>query len=122
MAAVVRRRGPFPSESPQSQTTTQVEVDPPSTPENNGPTDTLNDGTHREVYLLDRSPRMRKRRNTFIFFLGSLFGIIAAGFFAKSNDLIDFPEFSDISMDSLFDALPAGLVSDMRDMIVCMHR
>ncbi|KAJ3509718.1 hypothetical protein NM208_g15635 [Fusarium decemcellulare] len=62
-------------------------------------------------------PKTRKRRNTFIFLLGSLFGIIAAGFFASSNDLIDFPEFTDISMDSLLDALPAGLVKDMRDLV-----
>ncbi|KAM5352104.1 hypothetical protein ACJ41O_004827 [Fusarium nematophilum] len=62
-------------------------------------------------------PKTRKRRNTFIFLLGSLFGIIAAGFFASSNDLIDLPEFSDLSMDSLLDALPAGLVKDMRDII-----
>lgn len=62
-------------------------------------------------------PKTRKRRNTFIFLLGSLFGIIAAGFFASSNDLIEFPEFTDLSMDSLLDALPAGLVKDMRDLI-----
>ncbi|KAF4453575.1 Phospholipid:diacylglycerol acyltransferase [Fusarium austroafricanum] len=62
-------------------------------------------------------PKTRKRRNTFIFFLGSLFGIIAAGFFASSNDLIDFPEFTDLSMDNLLDALPAGLVKDIRDLI-----
>jgi phospholipid:diacylglycerol acyltransferase len=61
----------------------------------------------------------RKRRNTFIFLLGSLFGIIAAGFFAKSNDLIDFPEIGELSMDSLFDVLPAGFVKDMREFVVC---
>lgn len=60
----------------------------------------------------------RKRRTTFIFLLGSLFGIIAAGFLAKSNDLIDFPEFGDLSMDSLMDVLPAGLVKDMSDLVV----
>lgn len=61
--------------------------------------------------------KTRKRGLGFIFLLGSLFGIVAAGFFAKSNDLIDFPEFGDLSMDSLFDALPAGLVRDMRDLV-----
>ncbi|KAL2210739.1 LACT-domain-containing protein [Sarocladium strictum] len=61
--------------------------------------------------------KTRKRRLGLIFLLGSLFGIVAAGFFAKSNDLIDFPEFGDLSMDSLFDALPAGLVRDMRDLV-----
>lgn len=62
--------------------------------------------------------KTRKRRNTFIFFLGSLFGLIAAGFFAKSNDLIDFPEFGEISVDSLLEALPAGFVADIRDLLV----
>ncbi|KAF5677230.1 phospholipid:diacylglycerol acyltransferase [Fusarium heterosporum] len=62
-------------------------------------------------------PKTRKRRNTFIFFLGSLCGIVLAGFFASSNDLIDLPEFTDLSMDNLLDALPAGLVRDMRDLV-----
>jgi phospholipid:diacylglycerol acyltransferase len=63
-------------------------------------------------------PKTRKRRNTAIFLLGSLFGIIAAGFFAKSNDLIDFPEIGELSMDSFLDVLPAGLVKDMRELVV----
>lgn len=60
----------------------------------------------------------RKRKLGAIFLLGSLFGIIAAGFFAKSNDLIEFPEIGDLSVDSLLDALPAGLVKDVRDLVV----
>jgi len=39
-----------------------------------------------------------------------------AGFFAGRSDLIDFPELSDLSMDSLLDVLPAGFVSDARDL------
>lgn len=50
--------------------------------------------------------------------LGSLFGIIAAGFFAKTNDLIDFPGIGELSMGTLLDALPAGLVKDVRDLVV----
>ena len=72
-----------------------------------------------KVKTLHHKPKTRKRRATAIFLLGSLFGIIAAGFFAKTNDLIDFPEIGELSMDSLFDALPAGLVKDMRDLVVC---
>ncbi|KAK4099944.1 LACT-domain-containing protein [Parathielavia hyrcaniae] len=63
-------------------------------------------------------PKTSKRKYTSIFFLGSLFGLIAAGFFANSNDLIDFPEFRGLSMDSFLDVLPAGLVKDMRDMVI----
>jgi phospholipid:diacylglycerol acyltransferase len=62
--------------------------------------------------------KWRKRRNGLIFFLGGLFGIVAAGFFAKENNLIDFPELSDLTMDSLFDVLPAGLIKDARDLSV----
>ncbi|PBP26006.1 Lecithin:cholesterol acyltransferase [Diplocarpon rosae] len=58
----------------------------------------------------------RKRRNGFIFILGGLFGIIVAGFFAGKSDLIDFPEFGDLSMDNLIDVLPAGFVKDARDL------
>lgn len=60
----------------------------------------------------------RKRKLGAIFLLGSLFGIIAAGFFAKTNDLIDFPEIGELSVDSLLDVLPAGLVKDVRDLVV----
>lgn len=69
------------------------------------------------VHVIERAPRKTKRRNTFIFLLGSLCGIIGAGFFASSNDLIDFPEFGDLSVDSLLDVVPAGLVKDVRDLL-----
>jgi len=62
--------------------------------------------------------KTRKRRNGFIFFLGGLFGILVAGFFAKQSELIDFPELGELSMDSLMDILPAGFVSDARDLAV----
>ena len=70
-----------------------------------------------KVKVMHHQPT-RKRKTTAIFLLGSLFGIIAAGFFAKTNDLIDFPEIGELSMDSLLDVLPAGLVKDMRDLVV----
>jgi len=60
----------------------------------------------------------RKRRNGLIFFLGGLVGIIAAGLFARSNDLIEFPEFG--TMESILDVLPATVVQDARELIVCL--
>lgn len=57
-----------------------------------------------------------KRRNGLIFFLGGLVGIIAAGLFARSNDLIEFPEIG--SMDSILDVLPANVIQDVQDLIV----
>ncbi|KAI9740808.1 MAG: hypothetical protein M1818_004413 [Claussenomyces sp. TS43310] len=61
-------------------------------------------------------PRSRRRRNGLIFFLGGLFGIVLAGFFAQRNELIDFPELGDLSMDSVLDVFPAGLVKDAKDL------
>ncbi|KAK1251390.1 hypothetical protein MKX07_006869 [Trichoderma sp. CBMAI-0711] len=69
------------------------------------------------VHVVERLPKARKRRNTFIFLLGGLCGLIAAGFFAKTNDLIDLPELTEINMDSFLDVIPAGLVRDMRDLV-----
>ncbi|SPO01341.1 probable LRO1 - a lecithin cholesterol acyltransferase-like gene, mediates diacylglycerol esterification [Cephalotrichum gorgonifer] len=70
---------------------------------------------HAEVVV--EKPRTRKRRNTFIFLLGSLFGIVAAGFFASTNDLIEFPEIGELSIDALLGSLPAGMVRDYKDLI-----
>lgn len=66
-----------------------------------------------------KHPKSRKKRNGFIFFLGGLFGIVAAGFFAQKSDLIEFPEMADLSMDSIMDVLPAGFARDLRDLAVC---
>jgi phospholipid:diacylglycerol acyltransferase len=66
-----------------------------------------------------KKPPTRKRRNGLIFFLGGIFGLLAAGFFAQRSDLLDFPELSELSMESLIEVLPAGFVSDARDLAVC---
>jgi len=62
-----------------------------------------------------------KRRTGFIFFLGGLFGIVIAGFFAQQNDLIDFPEFGDLNLESLMDVLPAGFLQDAKELKVHLH-
>ncbi|KAH6614775.1 Lecithin:cholesterol acyltransferase-domain-containing protein [Chaetomium sp. MPI-SDFR-AT-0129] len=109
MASTLRRRLPGidnPSETPTPQDE--------SSDEDGNPGAKLKDVKTVHVHR----PKTRKRRNTAIFLLGSLFGIIAAGFFAKSNDLIGFPELGDLTMDSFLDVLPAGLVKDMRELII----
>ncbi|KAK4452090.1 Lecithin:cholesterol acyltransferase-domain-containing protein [Podospora aff. communis PSN243] len=104
MASTLRRRGPKKDETNSE----------PSTSREDSP---AKDGD--KVKVVHHRPQQRKRKTTAIFLLGSLFGLVAAGFFAKSNDLIDFPEIGELSMsmDSLFDVLPAGLVKDMRDLV-----
>jgi phospholipid:diacylglycerol acyltransferase len=63
----------------------------------------------------------RRRPNTYIFVLGILLGLVAAGFFAKSTDLIEFPEFGQLNINGIFDALPATLVQDVKDLMVSLH-
>ncbi|KJR79882.1 phospholipid:diacylglycerol acyltransferase [Sporothrix schenckii 1099-18] len=121
MANAVRRRGRQPAQSNQAN---RDEVNHDTTFSAGTPSDISEHGwspdmsdkarTHPASH---RSRTGKKRRHTLVFLLGSLFGLIAAGFFAKSNDLIDFPEIGELTMDSLFDVLPAGLVTDMRDLV-----
>ena len=59
-----------------------------------------------------------KRRNAWIFGLGGLFGILLAGFFASSNEILDITALKDYNLDSLLDVLPAGLIQDARDLQV----
>lgn len=42
-----------------------------------------------------------------------------AGYFANENNMINIPEFGDLSMDSLIDVLPAGFMKEARDLAVC---
>ncbi|KAL7951196.1 LACT domain-containing protein [Trichoderma barbatum] len=103
MATTLRRR--IPPETSSAETSMDSKEDSPP----------IQPTTH--VHVIERGPKARKRRNTFIFLLGSLFGLIAAGFFAKTNDLIDLPELTDLTMDSILDVIPAGLVKDMRELV-----
>lgn len=63
----------------------------------------------------------KKRKNGLIFFLGGFVGIVVAGFFAGRSDLVNFPEFGDLSMDNLLDVLPAGFMKEARDLAVCFY-
>lgn len=66
----------------------------------------------------------RKRRNAWIFGLGGLFGVVLAGFFAASNnmDLVELAGLKDVSLDSILDVLPAGIIKDVREMQVSYVR
>jgi phospholipid:diacylglycerol acyltransferase len=59
-----------------------------------------------------------KRRNAWVFGLGGLFGLVAAGFFASSNEMLDIQALKDLSLDSVFDVLPAGLIKDAQELQV----
>jgi len=71
----------------------------------------------KKLHTLKKS-RGTKRRNLWIFSLGGIFGIAVAAFFAGSNDLIDLSSLADVNMESILDALPAGLVRDAQELQV----
>ena len=111
MASTLRRRvvaTEEPAEPPSPASTTTSRDDGPVKP-----------GEGLELVLYPGKPPARKRKSTFIFFLGSLFGIIAAGFLAQNNELINLPELVDLNVESFLDVLPAAFVKDMRDLVVC---
>lgn len=72
-------------------------------------------------YIQEKKPaKGHKRRNAWIFGLGSLVGILGALAFAGNSDVIDFSSIKDMNLDGLFDVLPAGLVRDAQRLQVCL--
>lgn len=59
-----------------------------------------------------------KRRNGLIFALGGLFGIFIALFFANQQEVISLDSLMDLNLDSLIDAIPQGIVRDVREFSV----
>jgi phospholipid:diacylglycerol acyltransferase len=116
MASTLRRRGVAQSTETPSESDTSVALDA-ETPEETTVRELADQDGRKIEVIHHHKTKTRKRKTTAIFLLGSLFGIILAGFFAKNNDLISFPEIGELSMDSFFDVLPAGLVKDMRDLV-----
>lgn len=65
-----------------------------------------------------------KRRHSFFFLLGGLFGIFIALFFANQNEVISLDALMDLNLDSLIDVIPTGILSDAREFTVriCLLR
>jgi phospholipid:diacylglycerol acyltransferase len=59
-----------------------------------------------------------KRRNVWVFSLGGLFGLVLAGFFASSNEMIDLKSLESMNLDSVWDALPASFVRSAQQLQV----
>jgi phospholipid:diacylglycerol acyltransferase len=60
-----------------------------------------------------------KRRNGFIFLLGGIFGIFVALFFANQHEVISLDSIMDLNLDSLMDAIPQGILRDVKEFSVC---
>jgi hypothetical protein len=59
-----------------------------------------------------------KRRNGFIFMLGGIFGIFIALFFANQHEVISLDSLMDLNLESWIEAIPQGIVSDVREFSV----
>ncbi|KAN0073096.1 Lecithin:cholesterol acyltransferase domain containing protein [Elaphomyces granulatus] len=56
-----------------------------------------------------------KRRYSFIFLLGGLFGICVALFFANHNEVISLDALLDLNLDALIDVIPQGILRDAKE-------
>lgn len=69
-----------------------------------------------------KSSKGKKRRNAWVFGLGLLGGLSAAGFFASKDgaldQLVSMAGLEDMNLDSLMDVLPTGLIRDVQDIQV----
>ena len=75
----------------------------------------FDDAKVKHVVIQPRS----KRRNGLIFVLGGLFGIFIALFFANQQEVISLESLMDLNLESLFDAIPQGIVRDAKEFSVC---
>ena len=55
-----------------------------------------------------------KRWTAWIFVLGGVFGIMVAVFFVGRNEMLDFAGLHDLSLDSILDVLPAGMMREAK--------
>ena len=70
------------------------------------------------AHLKKLTQKKSKRRQSLVFGLGGLFGILIALFFAQKHDVINFEGLMDLNLESLIDVIPAGMVRDARDITV----
>jgi phospholipid:diacylglycerol acyltransferase len=73
--------------------------------------------TAEQLHTLKKKSKS-KRKNAWIFGLGGLFGLVVAGFFASSNEMIDLKSLEGMNLDSILDALPASFVSSAQQLQV----
>lgn len=59
-----------------------------------------------------------KRRSSFIFVLGGLFGVIVALFFANQQEVISLESLMDLNLESWIDAIPQGIIRDAKEFSV----
>ncbi|MCJ1437690.1 hypothetical protein MMC27_007077 [Xylographa pallens] len=64
-----------------------------------------------------KTHKRSKRRNGLIFFLGGLFGLLVAAFFANQQDVVNLNGLIDMNFyESLLDIIPSGIVKEAKDL------
>jgi phospholipid:diacylglycerol acyltransferase len=74
--------------------------------------------TAEQLHTLKKGKGKTKRKNAWVFGLGGLFGLVVAGFFASSNEMIDLRSLEGMNLESLYDALPASFVNSAQQLQV----
>ncbi|KAF7455137.1 Phospholipid diacylglycerol acyltransferase [Pyrenophora tritici-repentis] len=75
--------------------------------------------TTEQLQTLKQKGKHKKRRNVWVFGLGGLFGLLLAGFFASSNDMIDLTGLENMNLESIMEALPDNFVKSAQQLQVC---
>ncbi|KAH7080700.1 Lecithin:cholesterol acyltransferase-domain-containing protein [Paraphoma chrysanthemicola] len=88
--------------------------EPTPDPDNKRPSN-LRVITAEQLHTLKKRGKS-KRKNAWIFVLGGVFGLVLAGFFASSNEMIDLKSLENMNLDSILDALPASFVNNAQQL------
>jgi phospholipid:diacylglycerol acyltransferase len=72
--------------------------------------------TAEQLQTLKKKGQHKKRRNVWVFGLGGLFGLLLAGFFASSNDMIDLSSLEGVNLESIMEALPDNFVKSAQQL------
>jgi phospholipid:diacylglycerol acyltransferase len=74
--------------------------------------------TTEQLQTLKKKGKHGKRRNAWVFGLGGIFGLLLAGFFASSNDMIDLSGLESLNIESIMEALPDNFVKSAQQLQV----
>ncbi|CAI6335150.1 unnamed protein product [Periconia digitata] len=105
MSFLRRRFGGNETPSPIASREPTPDPDKPNRPSN------LRVITAEQLHTL-RKGKNSKRKNTWIFVLGALVGVVAAALLAGSNDYIDLSSLEGMNLENILEALPAGFMKD----------
>jgi phospholipid:diacylglycerol acyltransferase len=114
----LRRR--FGGASSNTDSPTELSREPSPAPGQTRPSN-LRVITAEQLHTLKKKNKS-KRKNAWVFGLGGLFGLVVAGFFASSNEMIDLKSLEGMNLDSILDALPASFVNSAQQLQVSRRR